>query len=339
MASAAPVRPPSKRKSSTKTTKSSSSTKKSTLPDVASAEKVDIWDLPVASLSKLPLLQFAEASGIRGTAEYLATRLNGRGHSCPHFPKYRVEDHKSPYPSRLGFFHRTDSNFSYLDTSKLCANCCSDVIPDGYNAWSTFKKATKAGGTKDTKKEQPPGGLPSRGWLDITSSAEFYPRAFQAGTENFTDGPEFKRSKLAKDTPTVIAKVIAADSVTIPLPLDRETKVAWQWLEVQGKPFYIDQLHLTRKWSPLAEKNAAMDANISANSGTAFDAATLATQKEPASPTRAKKRATTDSTKPALIDSVSRPAEMEAGNQQPGIVSRLNLSFPQQEIRCNIGEF
>jgi len=329
MASTAPIRPPSsKRKPSTKTTKSSSSssTRKSTLPNVASAEKVDIWDLPVASLSKLPVLSFAEASSIQGTAEYLATKLNGRGHSCPHFPKYRVEDYTSPYPSRLGFFHRTDSSFSYLETSKLCASCCSNVIPNGYNAWSTFTKGSKARGTKDAKKEQLPGGgggggEPGRRWLDITASADFFPRAFQAGTENFTNGPEFKRSTFAKDTPTIIAKAIAADSVTIPLPLDRETKVAWQWLEVQGKPFYIDQLHLTRKWNPLAEKNAAMDATISANSGTAFDAATSTTQKESASPTRGKKRATMDSMKPTLIDSASNPAEMEAGNQQPGIVS------------------
>jgi hypothetical protein len=44
--------------------------------------------------------------------------------------------------------------------------------------------------------------------------------------ENFTDSSESGYSKVAKDTSTAIEKVIAADSVTIPLPLDRETKLA-----------------------------------------------------------------------------------------------------------------
>jgi hypothetical protein len=102
-----------------------------------------------------------------------------------------------------------------------------------------------------------------------------------------------------------------------------------------------------------------MDATISAKVGIAFDAAILAAQKESASLIRSKKRYVTDSKKLTLIDSASNsvkmvmksqlgdvivsmkinmkdlnvsPIEIEAGNQQGGIVIYLNFSFPQKAV-------
>jgi hypothetical protein len=182
-----------------------------------------------------------------------------------------VEDSKSPFPSRLGFFHATDTNFSYLDTSRLCVNCCADVVPGGYGAWSTFGSILAGGKAQNPQAGKSDSATPARRWLDITASREFYPLAFQAGTEGFKDGPTRKRSRFAKDTPIVIAKIIAADPVKIPVPRVTGAKEAWLWLEAQGKPFYIDQLHLTKGWSPMAEKNAAIDSKVAAESGTTFD--------------------------------------------------------------------
>lgn len=315
MASDIPTRPTGARRSSGKMP---------TSPDLESAENVEIPGL-AASLPKLDILSFANASIIRGTAEYLTTKLTGRGHSCPHFPKYRVEDKKSPYPSRLGFFHRTDSNFSYLDTSKLCADCCADVVPEGYNAWSIFTKNSKAGESEEAQAEQSHGGSLDRRWLDLPSSPEFYPEAFQAGTEGFIDGPVRERPRFAKDIAVAIAKSITADPVTIPMPLVAEAKEAWQWLKAQGKPFYIDQLHLTKKWSPLAERNAALDATVSAESGTAFDAATIIKPKKSTSMTKPKKAATvTKAKKLTLKDTVASPVELATEGQPPSVAKPKN---------------
>jgi hypothetical protein len=279
------------------------------LPSPSPAENIEVSEFAV-SLPKLEVLSFAEASVTRGTAEFLATKLTGRGHSCPHFPKYRVEDEKSPFPSRLGFFHRTDSNFSYLDTRKLCKNCCEDVVPDGYNVWSIFMKKSTAAEPEDKPGQTQSGSL-GRRWLDISPSSGFYPQAFQAGTEVFTGGIERKRSRFAKDTAIVIAKIIAADPVAMPIPLVEEAKEAWQWLESQGKPFYIDQLHLTKNWSPLAEKNATTDAAISAESGTAFSAAALLKPKNSASGVKPKKTSSiTKSKKLSFKDTVVSAAEL-----------------------------
>lgn len=265
-----------------------------------------------------PGLSFAEASVIRGSAEYLATKLSGRGLSCPHFPKYRVEDKKSPYPGRLGFFHLTDANFSYLDTSKLCAGCCADVVPNGFKALSIFTKISTADGPKATPAGQPPATALSRGWLDVPPSSESYPRAFQAGTEGFGDVPTKKRSRFARDTATVIAKVIAPDPVIIPMPRIAEAKEAWEWLEAQRVPFYIDQLHLTREWSPLVEKNAAMDAAIAAEIGSQFDLTTTIKSKKLISATEPKKTAkATKTKKPSLKDLAAGPAQTADGSQSP----------------------
>jgi len=92
----------------------------------------------------------------------------------------------------------------------------------------------------------------------------------------FPSGRRREHSRFAKDIPVVIAKIMAADPVNIPIPIVARAKEAWLWLEAQGKPFYIDQLHLTKGWSPLAEKNAAVDAGVAAESGIAYDGAAVA---------------------------------------------------------------
>ena len=212
-------------------------------------------------------LSFTEASAIRGSAEYLATKLTGRAHTCPHFPKYRVEDENSPFPSRLGFFHKTDANFSYLNTSKLCAFCCADVLPEGYNAWSMFA----------TNSHDPHNDLPDRRWLEFSPSGEFYPPAFQAGTEDFAGGPA---KKLSNSAPITMATLIASEPARIAIPHVAGSMEAWEWLEAQAKPFYIDQLHMTKGWSPLAEKNAAIDAAISSDHATTFDMSVLTKPKK-----------------------------------------------------------
>lgn len=148
----------------------------------------------------------------------------------------------------------------------------------------------------------------------MPASPEFYPQAFQAGTEGFTDGPVRKRSRFAKDTAIIIARIIAADPVKIPIPLVTGAKEAWQWLEAKEKPFYIDQLHLTKGWSPLAEKNAGMDAKVAAESGVAFDGAAAAVEvKKSTSVAKPKKAGTvTKGKKPALKDVVAGAVEMAA---------------------------
>jgi hypothetical protein len=317
MASETPPRPPAPKRTSTKTTKSPSTTSTSIFPDALSTSPVSPSGDLISSPQK-PKLSFADASAIRGTAEYLATKLTGRGHTCPHFPKYRVEDSKSPYPSRLGFFHGTDANFSYLDTSRLCVNCCADVVPEGYNAWSTFSSKSAAGKKEDPKAGKSDSAAPGRKWLEMPASGEFYPQAFQAGTEGFTDGPVRKRSRFAKDIPVVIAKIIAADPVNIPIPKVAGAKEAWLWLEAQEKPFYIDQLHLTKGWSPVAEKNAAVDAGVAAESGTAYDGAAVAKVKKAASTAKPKKAGTvTGAKKPGSKDVVAGAVEMAAESQSP----------------------
>jgi hypothetical protein len=226
---------------------------------------------PTSTKTDLPrtsdFLSFTEASAIRGSAEYLATKLTGRAHTCPHFPKYRVEDENSPFPSRLGFFHKTDANFSYLNTSKLCAFCCADVLPEGYNAWSMFA----------TNSHDPQNDLPDRRWLEMPTSGEFYPPAFQAGTEDFAGGPA---KKLSNSAPITMATLIASEPARISIPRVAGAMEAWEWLEAQAKPFYIDQLHLTKGWSPLAEKNAAIDAAISSETATTFDMSVLTKPKK-----------------------------------------------------------
>jgi hypothetical protein len=257
----------------------------------------------------------ADAAHTPGSAEHLFSKLTGRGLACQHFPKYRTDDNDPPYPSRLGFFHSTSPNISYLDTSKLCVKCCASVVPDGYNVWSVFA-TTYLKGTPGTQAAPSPPR-----WLDISPLPEAYPLAFQAGTERFADAPANTRSKFARDTAPAIAKHIASEPVKIPIPLATNAKEAWRWLQEQQKPFYMDQLHLTQRWSPLAEKRAEIDAAISSKTGVAFDIANMSQpKKSPVTPKS--KLGTTKKVKASGSKSnPSSPVELPGDGQKPKEVS------------------
>jgi hypothetical protein len=197
---------------------------------------------------------------IPGSAEYVAARLTGRELACPHLPKYRVGDarHQQRYPSRLGFFHASsiETRISFLDTSKLCPQCLAAVVPDGFTYWSTSVPLSNTS--------------PNR---VASSSDSSYPLLFQAGTE------EFHHNQLRPDSTSVPSSLRTAP-LTIGLPCVDGAKEAWQWLQAERKPFYIDQLHLTKGWSPLAEIAAEMDSIICRAVGTPFQTTSLGTEKK-----------------------------------------------------------
>ncbi|KAH8195583.1 hypothetical protein TruAng_010239 [Truncatella angustata] len=213
---------------------------------------------------------------IPGSAEWTATYLKGRGLSCLHFPKYRTYNAKflCPYPSRLGFFHTLgpEPGISFLDTGKLCNNCLDLVVPNGFNYWSVCPRSRsppkiKDGDSKDTEQshlEHSVVSSPTARWLDIIPSAVSYPQLFQAGTEGFSDATiRFSNT----------ASQVTALPVTLSIPLVDKSQEAWKWLQSERKPFYIDQLHLTKGWTPFAEKSAEIDSAIAVRVGTAFSPA------------------------------------------------------------------
>ncbi|OQD94314.1 hypothetical protein PENSOL_c026G11223 [Penicillium solitum] len=73
-----------------------------------------------------------------GSAEFLATLLiEESNYSCAHTPKL-IPGKESKIPPRLGLFHCTDEDLSYIDTDKLCLACYNAAIPDGFLCWSAF---------------------------------------------------------------------------------------------------------------------------------------------------------------------------------------------------------
>lgn len=158
--------------------------------------------------------------------------------SCQHSEKYDISTNgepvsQFPYPSRLGFLHSTVSGVSirYVDLNKkLCRVCCDAVVPGGkYYAWSILA-GTAAGDV-------------SAVLAKLTPSDVFYPPIFQAGSES--------------------------EAVFHPIPDIPGAKEVWQWLEAQGKPFYIDQLHLPmgRGITPLVRKRVAKDSAVALRYG------------------------------------------------------------------------
>lgn len=158
--------------------------------------------------------------------------------SCQHSEKYEISTNgepvsQFPYPSRLGFLHSTVSGLSirYVDLNKkLCRVCCDAVVPGGkYYAWSILA-GTAAGDV-------------SAVLAKLTPSDVFYPPIFKAGSES--------------------------EAVVHPIPDIPGAKEVWQWLEAQGKPFYVDQLHLPmgRGITPLARKRVAKDSAVALRYG------------------------------------------------------------------------
>ncbi|OTA85832.1 hypothetical protein M434DRAFT_158164 [Hypoxylon sp. CO27-5] len=176
-----------------------------------------------------------------GSAEWVSIHLTSRGLSCSHFPKYNAGDFGSarPYPSRLGFFHATsvDTKLGFLDTNKLCFECLSVVVPaNGFHYWSLFLTLE---GTS----------VPKTRWLNAESSADNYPELSQIG------------SGVSSQLPLRPGRV-ESRPLAIPIPKTDGAKEAWRWIQDERKPFYIDQLHLARGWTPFAEKAAERDSAI-----------------------------------------------------------------------------
>lgn len=158
--------------------------------------------------------------------------------SCQHSEKYEISTNgepvsQFPYPSRLGFLHSAASGVSirYVDLNKkLCRACCEEVVPGGkYYAWSILAGTTA--------------GDVSAVLAKLTPSDVFYPPILQAGSES--------------------------EAIVHPIPDVPGAKEVWQWLEAQGKPFYIDQLHLPvgRGITPLARKRVAKDSAVALRYG------------------------------------------------------------------------
>lgn len=187
---------------------------------------------------------------IPGTAEYAALYLTGHGLGCPHHPKYSIIETQSPkYPSKVGLFYNSSPSIGYLDTETLCIDCCEAIIPEGFSSWSLFARLAKVSqGTKPPKRWLDPQPMSSEMKLE-----DCYPALVQCGTE----------------APSAVAS--QSQAIIIPMPLEHpETRVAWQWLQHQRKPFYIDHLHLIRGWRPVAERNAVMDSPIAEENGIQF---------------------------------------------------------------------
>lgn len=83
----------------------------------------------------------------------------------------------------------------------------------------------------------------------------------QAGTEGFPN--------LSQQFDTIIHHLIK-EPISIPIPQVPGALEAWEWLQSQRKPFYIDVLHLTKGWSLMAEKKAQTDALIAERCGTVY---------------------------------------------------------------------
>ncbi|KAK7963489.1 hypothetical protein PG988_010463 [Apiospora saccharicola] len=225
---------------------------------------------------------------VPGFAGFLFRHLKGPGHDCGHFPKYRAATGHE-YPSRLGFFHSSKSECMvvYLDTSKLCKSCLDLVVPLGYNYWSILSVHNQVEKGKPSTTTQEPGSIERRKrWLDAPPSALRYPEFTQARAEQLPSEDSTARANVDQG-PTIPTRV------SIPqLPWASE---AWQWLSSQRKPFYIDQLHMIKGWTPLAETMAERDFETAQKTGISFIPATEGNRSKMSKSTRA----TTKVTRPA----------------------------------------
>ena len=190
---------------------------------------------------------YDRASSQRGTAEYLNSLLTGPDHSCPHTNKKKTKE----MPHRMGFFRQTDGTHTYLDTAKVCQQCYDLAIPEGFNVWSTAYKASANPMTPENRARLEGDGTLSGNWaaLSMPSARGYYPPMFQAGTE---DGPD----------PRPVTDRL--------LPTNAEATELWRYLQHEGKPFYVDQLHLTRPWNPNAPDQRAEDRRVARENHLAY---------------------------------------------------------------------
>lgn len=215
----------------------------------------------------------------KGSAEYLSMCLQGPDHSCPH-PKKLKAGIESKIPSRLGFFHVSDEDMSYLDTEKLCRECYDDVVPDGFLAWPAYyQKAEAVNPYVDQPRYhsgQPTGGDP-----------RYFPLQLQAGTEKFgsppDDPPQSVHSYPAASRSKAFERVGMLnydgkhyEKRTPQIPPNAETVEAWRFLQWAKMPFYIDILHLYPPWRPGLPKREQDKENtrVARSNGAAYLGAT-----------------------------------------------------------------
>jgi len=81
----------------------------------------------------------------------------------------------------------------------------------------------------------------------MPTSADYYPRMCQAGTED-DDYPEFDKD----------------------VRMPPNTLEFWRQIGDKGQPFYLDQLHLTRPWNPKADDQKAEDRRVARENEPAY---------------------------------------------------------------------
>jgi hypothetical protein len=226
---------------------------------------------PVVLEEESAIPSYHLASKTPGTAEYLALKLTGPGHSCRHFPKMFTLANGVKVPTVLGFFHASSAesmDVSYVDTRKLCKACYEDAVPEGYSVWTTYASAVPvvlpdvliAGKLGEAVKPRlTVNNDKLQGWLNpgflptITSDKmekmTLFPSFVYVGTEVFRDNlREFLPSEIIEESN---GRKSGHRNVapSIPIPIGSEAPQAWEWIKAERKPFYIDQLHLVCGWN------------------------------------------------------------------------------------------
>ncbi|KAI1087792.1 hypothetical protein F5B19DRAFT_474075, partial [Rostrohypoxylon terebratum] len=221
-------------------------------------------------MPKLPTPINESVDALPGSAEWLSTHLTGLGFGCKHLQKYSIRHEQSEpaFPSRLGFFYNAAENnarISFLDTRKLCKNCLVLVVPEGYNCWLPHTCLPTGPQSHNSPLLQ----------FSASPSSGSFPLLFQAGTEGIFD---------IHGVPRIAVKLGFQDTtpVVVPMPQLPGFKEAWSWIQWERKPFYIDQLHLTKGWSSLARRAAERDRIIVQKHGIIYSPVFLATCTEPA---------------------------------------------------------
>lgn len=231
-----------------------------------------------------------------GTSEHLELRLSGHGYACPHFPKFRARE--LGFPSCLGFFRENDKDkIIYVELSKLCEKCCSEVVPNSrdYNVWISDRPPQDMSGKLS--------GVPLKEysiWDVPEPSKGLYREFIQAGT------PLRKRecigTTLRESTPRGLFNL----PTIIKMPHDAAEEEAWSWLKKSGKPFYIEHLHLVKRRTPWVEKVAMEDFWIARKYGNYTPSSPKAIKKKGSVPSIASSFLTTSNPQATGQDAASR---------------------------------
>lgn len=132
-------------------------------------------------------------------------------------------------------------------------NCLSQATPDGYVFWSIIAEACSPDAS--TRKKE--------NWLAGPASSAKFPPFFRAGAERFSGL-----------SPAAISSTPEAQPSTVAIPKLPGAEQAWEWIDRQRRPFYIDQLHLAKRpWSHHMEKAAELDVTIVQKFGVPFTGA------------------------------------------------------------------